>query len=106
QNLHALPANQSRELKINLKDSRETAFAKYLSFNIGPESDEFHLAIGGYSGDAGDSMANHNDMKLSAKDQDHDVYSGDCAHKYIVGRWYYSCNHANLNGLYLNGAST
>ncbi|ELU04048.1 hypothetical protein CAPTEDRAFT_69492, partial [Capitella teleta] len=103
QNLHALPANQSHELKIDLKDNRETASAKYSSFYVGTEFDEFHLAIGGYSGDAGDSMEYHNDMKLSAKDQDYDVYSGDCANKYIVGWWYYSCNHANLNGLYLNG---
>ncbi|ELU08522.1 hypothetical protein CAPTEDRAFT_19536 [Capitella teleta] len=106
-NLHALTAKQPHELRIDFKDNGDAAFAKYSIFKVGPESDEFRLEIRGYSGDAGDTMGYHNGMKFSAKDQDHDTWSGgDCANKYKGGWWYYYCHDANLNGLYLNGAYT
>ncbi|ELU15249.1 hypothetical protein CAPTEDRAFT_188250 [Capitella teleta] len=106
-NLHALTANQPHELRIDLKDNGEAAFAKYSTFNVGPESGKFRLAIGGYSGDAGDNMAYHNGMQFSAKDQDHDAWSGaNCANERKGGWWYNECHKANLNGIYLNGAYT
>lgn len=43
-------------------------------------------------------------MKFSTKDQDNDVYKGDCAAIRIGAWWYRSCGHANLNGHYANSA--
>ncbi|ELU01304.1 hypothetical protein CAPTEDRAFT_101530, partial [Capitella teleta] len=102
-NLHALTANQPHELKIDYKDIGETRFAQYSSFYVGPEmNSRFYITANSVSGD---SMANHNGMQFSTKDQDHDPWSRvNCAHK--GGWWYNHCHHANLNGLYLNGAYT
>ncbi|ELT92651.1 hypothetical protein CAPTEDRAFT_58486, partial [Capitella teleta] len=54
--LHALTTNLPYELRIDFKDHGDAVYAKYSSFNVGPESDEFRLAIGGYSGDAGECL--------------------------------------------------
>ena len=44
----------------------------------------YRLHIGGYSGNAGDSMNyhNHNGMKFSTRDRDNDKSSGNCAQAY------------------------
>ena len=57
-------------------------------------------------GDAGDSLANHNQMQFSTKDDDNDAYSSNCAALYKGGWWYRSCYHSNLNGLYLGAGQS
>jgi hypothetical protein len=51
--------------------------------------DRYTLKIGGYFGDAGDSMtARHNDQKFTTKDSDNDIYGPDnCAVMY-QGAWW------------------
>jgi len=34
-------------------------YAEYTTFKVADEADKYRLLIGGYSGTAGDSMANH-----------------------------------------------
>ena len=52
----------------------------------------------------GDSLALHNGMKFSTKDQDNDISINVwCARKYVSGWWHEWCHESNLNGQYLNG---
>ncbi|ELU16938.1 hypothetical protein CAPTEDRAFT_188816 [Capitella teleta] len=94
-NLHALTTKQLHELRIDLKDNGDAAFAKYSSFIVHSESDEFHLTLGGYSGDAGDSIYFPDAMKFI-----------HCANERKGGWWYGNCYYGNPNGLYLNGTYT
>ena len=56
-------------------------YAKYSNFSISNASDFYTLTIGGYSGDAGDSMANYtyphilnHGMRFTTKDKDNDKF--------------------------------
>ena len=76
-------------------------YAEYTTFEVGSEAEKYKLLIGGYSGDAGDSMAYHNGMKFTTKDNDNDAGSdGNCAEQWNGGWWYNVCHRVNLNGLY------
>ncbi|ELU08267.1 hypothetical protein CAPTEDRAFT_1931 [Capitella teleta] len=98
-NLHVLTANQPHELRIDLKDNGDTAFAKYSTFNVGPESGKFRLAIGGYSGDAAWDI-------ITACNSVQNILPLCCANRCKRGWWFENCYAANLNGLFLNGAYT
>ncbi|ELU13354.1 hypothetical protein CAPTEDRAFT_56561, partial [Capitella teleta] len=64
------------------------------------ESDKFRLDIGGYSGNAGDSMRHQNGRKFSTNNN-HAGSETDCAYTRKGGGWWYkSCVYANLNGTY------
>ena len=94
-------------LRVDLEDfEQEKRFAKYSLFHVNDSSIDYQIAIGGYSGDAGDSMINHNGSKFSTKDQDNELYHADCAVTYKGAWWYTACHYANLNGLYLSGTHT
>ena len=96
---------------MDLEDfENETRYAKYSTFNIGDSTTDYTITVGGYSGNAEDSMTSSgfgyvNGMKFSTKDRDNDVHLGifNCAVTYIGAWWYNSCHYSNLNGLYLEG---
>ncbi|XP_035697763.1 fibrinogen-like protein 1 [Branchiostoma floridae] len=100
--IHNVTSQTNYELYVQLEDwEGNTAHARYDTFNVGDESTDYTLRIGGYSGDAGDSLAVHNGMKFSARDRDNDVWSsGHCAQDRSGGWWYDACARAVLNGLY------
>ena len=64
------------------------------------------------SGDAGDSLSNHNHMMFSTgktfstKDRDNDLSGSSCAQSHKGAWWYQNCHDSNLNGLYLRGKHT
>ena len=92
------------ELRVDLEDFEgNTAFAKYMRFNVGSSSQQYALTVGSYSGMAGDSMGRHNGYKFTTKDIDNDGYSANCALLCKGGWWYDYCHNSNLNGLYLGG---
>ena len=92
-------------LRVDLEDfENESRYAKYSTFNIGDSTTDYTITVGGYSGDAGDSLAYHNGGKFSTKDRDNDISSYNCAVQYSGAWWYYSCHNSNLNGLYLGGS--
>ncbi|XP_075435153.1 ficolin-2-like [Ascaphus truei] len=79
-------------------------FAKYASFKVLGESEKYKLLVGAFTeGDAGDSLAYHNNRAFTTKDQDNDGNPENCAVLFKGGWWYYKCHEANLNGLYLLG---
>ena len=72
----------------------------YSQFQV--SGSDFTLSVSGYSGDAGDTLKIDNGMKFSARDQDNDLWVGDCSKTRGSGGWWYNgCGLANLNGLNL-----
>ena len=67
-NLHELTKSK-QELRVDLLDfSGNKAYAKYSSLSVGALSESFALSISGYSGTAGDSMAQHNGLGFETED--------------------------------------
>ena len=102
--LHQLAApGKGAKLRVDLKFRdfpSEIKYAEYNLFEIRDESDGYRLSIGGYTGNASDYLAYHNDMKFSTKDRDQDMSSGSCAVLLVGAWWYNNCRQSNLNGLY------
>nr|ABF83551.1 fibrinogen [Branchiostoma belcheri tsingtauense] len=99
--IHNLTSQNSYELYVGLEDFEgNVAHAKYDTFSIGDESTDYTLTIGGYSGDAGDSMDYHNGMKFSARNKDNDLLGGHCAQKDSGAWWFKNCALTSLNGPY------
>ena len=46
------------------------------SFSVGNSASKYVLNVGGYSGNAGDSLSEHNGRKFTTKDQDNDKRHG------------------------------
>nr|XP_049605018.1 microfibril-associated glycoprotein 4-like [Syngnathus scovelli] len=107
QNIHALTASGGYQLRIDFAafDGRKY-YARYDDFSVGrnsrdPEKDGYPLLVSGYSGDAGDRLSQHSEMKFTTKDRDQDTWNnGNCANKWNGAWWYEECHWSNLNGLY------
>ena len=94
-------------LHVDLQDfSGNKTYAKYSTFNVGDSDTKYKLLVGGYTGNAGDNLTWHNEMKFSTKDHDNDVYNLNCAVLFKGGWWYRKCHSSNLNGPYLSGSHT
>ena len=101
-----IKARQFTELLIKLTDFEgDTVYARYSTFNIGDSSTEYTLTVSGYSGTAGDTMTNSNNMKFTTRDNDNDQYGSNCATSAEGAWWYSECStDANLNGVYHDSA--
>ncbi|XP_028413255.1 angiopoietin-2-like [Dendronephthya gigantea] len=90
-------------LRVDLMDFNGTEIhAKYGTFSVADEPDKYRLSIGNFSGDAGDSLADHNHMQFTTRDSDNDIFKSDnCAVKSKGAWWYNKCHRSSLNGLYL-----
>merc|ERR1719376_1436269 len=75
-------------------------FAKYNTFLIDNEWQNYKLHVNGFSGDVGDSLTGHNGHKFSTYDADNDSSGSNCAITYRGAWWYSSCHSSNLNGEY------
>ena len=105
--IHRLTQSANTTLRVDLADFEgETRYAKYTTFKVLDSSRKYNLTVGGYSGDAGNSLSIHNGMKFSTKDQDNDRYSSSCATRFKGAWWYIDCHNSNLNGQYLSGSHT
>ncbi|XP_071800975.1 uncharacterized protein [Asterias amurensis] len=101
-NLHRLTAQGEYELRVDLSDfESESRFAKYDSFSIADVSGIYRLAVGSYSGTAGDSLSVQNNQQFTTKDRDNDAWYRSCAQTYHGAWWYRDCHYSNLNGEYL-----
>ena len=59
-NLHRIAAAGNMTPRVDLDDfDGNVTFAEYSTFKVADSSDKYRLSIGGSSGTAGDSMADH-----------------------------------------------
>ena len=100
--LHQLAGpGKGATLRVDIKHldlPGEIRYAEYSIFEISDEASGYKLRIGGYTGNAEDSLSFHNDLKFTTKDHDNDpARNYNCAVKYSGGWWYKTCFSANLN---------
>ncbi|XP_034292124.1 ficolin-2-like [Pantherophis guttatus] len=104
--LHLLTSLGESELRVDLMDfENKQSFAKYGSFQVAAESDQYQLSVGNFTGGpAGDSLIKkHNNMPFSTRDKQQDPKKQKCAKRFKGAWWYNDCHFANLNGKYWLG---
>lgn len=99
-NLHKITASGQYELRVDLRDKGETAYAQYDKFSVGEPRTRYKVHVGGYSGTAGDSMTYHHGRPFSTYDHDNDIAVTNCALSYKGAFWYKNCHRVNLMGRY------
>ncbi|KAL6089095.1 hypothetical protein STEG23_029009 [Scotinomys teguina] len=99
-NLSKITAQGDYELRVDLQDHGESAFAVYDRFSVGDAKSRYKLKVEGYSGTAGDSMNYHNGRSFSTYDKDTDSAITNCALSYKGAFWYKNCHRVNLMGRY------
>ncbi|XP_012943703.1 fibrinogen C domain-containing protein 1 [Aplysia californica] len=99
--LSRLTSKKRWELRVDMVLKGKPYFAQYAYFKIQPESLNYALLVGGYSGTAGDSLSYHSNNGFSTEDRDNDRSSAlHCARSLKGAWWYNSCHTSNLNALY------
>ncbi|XP_051981341.1 tenascin-like isoform X2 [Xyrauchen texanus] len=99
-NLHKITAAGQYELRVDLRDGQEMAFAHYDKFYISDPRTRYKIQIGAYSGTAGDSLTYHQNRPFSTYDNDNDIAVTNCALSYKGAFWYKNCHRVNLMGKY------
>ncbi|XP_075903228.1 tenascin isoform X3 [Nelusetta ayraudi] len=99
-NLHKVTAGGQYELRVDLRDKGETAYAQYDKFSVSEPRTRYKVHVGGYSGTAGDSMTYHHGRPFSTFDHDNDIAVTNCALSYKGAFWYKNCHRVNLMGRY------
>ncbi|XP_061753215.1 tenascin-like isoform X2 [Nerophis ophidion] len=99
-NLHKLTAGGQYELRVDLRDKGENAYAHYDKFSVSEPRTRYKVHVGGYSGTAGDSMTYHHGRPFSTYDHDNDIAVTNCALSYKGAFWYKNCHRVNLMGRY------
>ncbi|XP_064408018.1 tenascin-X isoform X2 [Latimeria chalumnae] len=98
--LHQLTSQRRYALRVDLRAANESVYAVYDNFRVGDLKSHYRLALGEYSGTAGDSLHYHDGSIFSTKDRDPSKHIAPCALSYKGAWWYKNCHFANLNGLY------
>ncbi|XP_065802551.1 tenascin isoform X1 [Muntiacus reevesi] len=98
--LSKITAQGQYELRVDLRDHGQSAYAVYDKFSVGDSRTRYRLRVEGYSGTAGDSMAYHNGRSFSTFDKDTDSAITNCALSYKGAFWYKNCHRVNLMGRY------
>ncbi|KAJ3664172.1 hypothetical protein Zmor_008362 [Zophobas morio] len=104
EHVYELTGENPGELLVELVDwDNKTAHARYSSFSIGPEKEKYVLKLlGGYGGDAPDSLSYHLNMNFSTVDRSQNK-GGYCANYFKGSWWYKDCFTVHLTGTYLKG---
>ncbi|CAL4083246.1 unnamed protein product, partial [Meganyctiphanes norvegica] len=105
ENIYMLTNTEDYILRIELEDfDGNKRYAEYSTFKLHGEGEMYKLEIGGYSGNAGDSLNDpwygSNLSPFSTYNSDNDRSSLNCASMLKGGWWWRSCGRG-LNGLYL-----
>uniref|UniRef100_A0A673XNR0 Tenascin Cb n=1 Tax=Salmo trutta TaxID=8032 RepID=A0A673XNR0_SALTR len=99
-NLHKITVAGQYELRVDLRDKGEVAYAQYDKFSVSDPRSRYKVHVGGYSGTAGDSMTYHHGRPFSTYDHDNDIAVTNCALSYKGAFWYKNCHRVNLMGRY------
>ncbi|CAL8320307.1 unnamed protein product [Lota lota] len=99
-NLHKITNSAHYELRVDLGDQGETAYAQYDKFTIAEPRTRYKIYMGGFSGTAGDSLTYHQGRPFSTFDNDNDAAVTNCALSYKGAFWYKNCHRVNLMGKY------
>ncbi|XP_070706127.1 tenascin isoform X1 [Pempheris klunzingeri] len=99
-NLHKITNSGHYELRVDLTDHGESAYAQYDKLTIAEPRTRYKIYIGAYSGTAGDSMTYHQGRPFSTFDNDNDIAVTNCALSYKGAFWYKNCHRVNLMGKY------
>ncbi|XP_032694637.1 tenascin-R isoform X3 [Lontra canadensis] len=99
-NIHRITSQGRYELRVDMRDGQEAAFASYDKFSVEDGRNLYKLRLGGYNGTAGDSLSYHQGRPFSTEDRDNDVAVTNCAMSYKGAWWYKNCHRTNLNGKY------
>ncbi|XP_036298566.1 tenascin-R [Pipistrellus kuhlii] len=99
-NIHRITSQGRYELRVDMRDAQEAAFALYDKFSVEDSGSLYKLRVGGYNGTAGDSLSYHQGRPFSTKDRDNDIAVTNCALSYKGAWWYKNCHRTNLNGKY------
>ncbi|KAG3258675.1 tenascin R, transcript variant X4 [Ictidomys tridecemlineatus] len=99
-NIHRITSQGRYELRVDMRDGQEAAFAYYDKFSVEDGRSLYKLRIGSYNGTAGDSLSYHQGRPFSTEDRDNDVAVTNCAMSYKGAWWYKNCHRTNLNGKY------
>ncbi|MCJ8747020.1 hypothetical protein PDJAM_G00148530 [Pangasius djambal] len=99
-NLHKITSLGQYELRVDLRDKGEHAYAQYDKFSVSEPRSRYKVHVGGYSGTAGDSMTYHNGRPFSTYDHDNDIAVTNCALSYKGAFWYKNCHRVNIMGRY------
>ncbi|XP_043096130.1 tenascin isoform X1 [Puntigrus tetrazona] len=99
-NLHKITSSGQYELRVDLSDKGESAYAQYDKFSVSEPRSRYKVHVGGYSGTAGDSMTYHHGRPFSTYDNDHDIAVTNCALSYKGAFWYKNCHRVNIMGRY------
>ncbi|CAC5362610.1 Fibrinogen-like protein A,Ryncolin-4,Angiopoietin-related protein 1,Ficolin-3,Ficolin-2,Fibrinogen-like protein 1-like protein,Ryncolin-1,Tenascin-R,Fibrinogen-like protein 1,Fibrinogen C domain-containing protein 1-A,Tenascin-N,Ryncolin-3,Fibroleukin,Fibrinogen C domain-containing protein 1,Ryncolin-2,Angiopoietin-related protein 6,Angiopoietin-related protein 2,Microfibril-associated glycoprotein 4,Fibrinogen alpha chain,Ficolin-1,Fibrinogen C domain-containing protein 1-B,Angiopoietin-4 [Mytilus coruscu len=96
--IHRLTSSGTYELRIELTDKKKNnkKYAMYTIYVVGDTASQYKLTIGGYSGNAEDSLIYSNGMKFTTVDRDNDLFPTNCA-KDRGPWWFKSCSHSALN---------
>ncbi|XP_069975002.1 angiopoietin-2 isoform X1 [Penaeus vannamei] len=105
ENIYMLTNTDDYVLRVELEDfDGNRRYAEYSTFKLHSEQEMYKLEIGGYSGNAGDSLNDpwygSNLSPFSTVNRDNDRSSLNCASMLKGGWWWRSCGRG-LNGLYL-----
>ena len=77
--IYHLSEQGNLQIRFDLWDENDIhVYAIYSKFNVKGPEDQFQLSISGYSGNAGDSMAEHNGQKFYTFDKD-TTHSRNCS---------------------------
>ncbi|KAK1329244.1 hypothetical protein QTO34_011424 [Cnephaeus nilssonii] len=99
-NIHRITSQGRYELRVDMRDGQEAAFAHYDKFSVEDSRSLYKLRVGGFNGTAGDSLSYHQGRPFSTKDRDNDIAVTNCALSYKGAWWYKNCHRTNLNGKY------
>ncbi|XP_008421676.1 tenascin isoform X2 [Poecilia reticulata] len=99
-NLQKITSLGHYELRVDLQDNGESAYAQYDKFTLAEPRTRYKVYLGAYSGTAGDSMSYHQGRPFSTYDNDNDIAVTNCALSYKGAFWYKNCHRVNLMGKY------
>lgn len=101
--IHRLTYQKEMILRVELESfSNKKVWAEYSSFRVGSVESNYRLTVGGYTGNATNSLVAHDGALFSTIDKTNDAAPSccPCAPSYGGGWWFDSCFEANLNGVY------